>query len=173
MIILQNKRNNEDKDLYFNCWYRKDRNNLLQSYHTVMPSRGKMFQLYEGYYPGINSLEMPPWFDGKVSPEVWKVSLRKFNETLYNWWRPGDRVRNYTLFVSWLFLPLMCCICALDETAVRKKKQCIHAMKSICEKLTEETPLRWSVDFRQLSEDVMVTPDLSYVSLELCVALKG
>ncbi len=171
-IVIQNNGKNENRDLYFNLWSRKNRDNSLKSYHPVMPSRGKKFQLHERYYPGINYLDMPPWFEGIISSDDWKSSLRKFNDTLYSWWRPGDRARNYALFVAWLFLPLLCCISALDETTPRKKTQCINAMKSICEQLTKETPLKWSVDFQELNDNVMISPDLTFIGIELCVSVK-
>lgn len=94
--------NAENKDLYFNEWSRRDRKSSLQSYHPIMKSRGKIFQLHERYYPGIMILEIPPWFEGVISVEDWKASLRKFNDVLFEWWRPGDRVRNHSLFLSFL-----------------------------------------------------------------------
>lgn len=173
MLIMPLTPNAENKDLYFNEWSRRDRKSSLQSYHPIMKSRGKMFQLHERYYPGIMILEIPPWFEGVISVEYWKASLRKFNDVLFEWWRPGDRVRNHSLFLSFLCLPLMCCICALDETTARKKTQCINAMKPICEKFTEETPLKWSVDFIHEENELMISRDLSVVGIELSLSLKN
>jgi hypothetical protein len=69
------------------------------------------------YYPGVEAVEIPACYKDLITKHEWEDKLFRLNTEIYNWWSPGNKVRNmsYMLGTICLLIPCLFVYAAMDE----------------------------------------------------------
>jgi hypothetical protein len=164
---------------FFHNWHLLDLNDPYRtSTHLLFPTRQRSNDVCTDYFPAIAILELPPWYAEVVSDVEWKSDIRKFNEALMNWWRPGDNCRSASLLGAPLLLFPLICFWACDEQGQccftnRKKRQLIDVMRDICAQLTSSSRFEWIVEWRPEAMERANVSEYDVKSVQLRIKAKS